>query len=63
MCGCGNRSRLYTADDPLILGTDEGDSQQVRATVNVLGIGQGTTSWVRGSKVGFYVDHGYLQPV
>jgi hypothetical protein len=62
-CGCGKKKRTFTQEDPLILGDDEGDARQVRATVHVLGVASGQTAWVRGTRVGFYVDRGYLLPV
>ena len=59
-CGCGKKKRVHTEDDPLILGEDSGDAQQVRATIHVLGIATGQTTWVRGTRVDFYVERGYL---
>jgi hypothetical protein len=63
-CGCGKGKKATTPEEPLILGEDfGGDAQQVRSTVHILGIAAGESAWVRGSKVDFYIEHGWLQAV
>ncbi|HUW00746.1 MAG TPA: hypothetical protein VMW08_00200 [Acidimicrobiales bacterium] len=62
-CGCGKGKKATTAEEPLILGEDFGESRQVRATVHILGIAAQEVAWVRGSKVDFYIEHQWLQAV
>lgn len=62
MACCGQR-KVYTRANPLIVGTDEGDTVEIIASVNSNGMRAGQTGWVRGSHVQALLDKGWWKRI
>lgn len=58
---CGRKKVTYTAERPYIVGTDEGESVEIIASVNVMGFKANEKVWVRGSGVDALVSHGWVR--